>query len=125
MFELCLQKKFDASHALIGGDWGSENFPHVHHYKLEWILEAPKLGVHRYIADLVELEEVLEQALKKYRGLHLNDLAVFGGENPSLEIFAKILWEDLFGALKGRGIAGGKVILWEHEEAWASYRGTL
>ena len=125
MFELCLQKSFRASHALVGGDWGAENQPHSHDYKLEWILEAEGLGDHDYIADLLELENILDRALEKFSQQHLNDLPAFANRNPSLELFAQVLWGELFAPLTARGLTGGKVVLWENAQAWAAYRAKL
>ena len=125
MFELCLQKKFTASHALKGGDWGNENFPHSHDYKLEWILEAKELNSHNYVTDLVELEEQLDCLLNKYHGKFLNDLGEFSNTNPSLEFFAQVIWKDLFPPLAGGPILGGRVVLWENDHAWACYKGNL
>ena len=125
MFELCLQKTFLASHALVGGDWGKENKSHSHGYKLEFILESKQLGAHGYVADLLVVEKHLTSVLNKFQDKFLNDLEKFQNINPSLENFCRILWDELFRRLGFTGVTGGKVILWENENAWASYRSNL
>jgi hypothetical protein len=42
--------------------------------------------------------------------------------NPSIEHFARILAATLNERIKAQNITGLKVVLWEHENAWAAYR---
>jgi 6-pyruvoyltetrahydropterin/6-carboxytetrahydropterin synthase len=119
MYRLCFQREFTARHFLVGGDWGAENKPHEHNYKVEWELRARRLDRHGYLADLVDVERSLEQVLGRYRGALLNDLSEFAGMNPSLERFARALGERLAaGAPRGVRTA---VRLWENASAWAGY----
>jgi 6-pyruvoyltetrahydropterin/6-carboxytetrahydropterin synthase len=121
MYRLCLQRDFMARHFLVGGDWGGENLPHAHAYRIEWELRAQGLDRHGFLCDLVEVERRLEDTLQRYRGALLNDLPEFGGGNPSLERFARLLWERL------APVAGvsSAVRLWENDSAWASYEDTV
>jgi len=119
MFRLCFQRDFTARHFLTGGDWGAENAPHAHRYRIEWELRATELDVHGYLADLVDVERSLGDALGRYRDALLNDLPEFGGLNPSLERFVKILWDRLSASLP-HGVSCA-VRLWENESAWAGY----
>ncbi len=124
-YQLCLQRDFEASHFLIGGDWGAENQVHSHAYRLEWILEGEDLDEHGYLVDLTNVEQHLEAVLAGYRNHLLNDLPGFVGVNPSLERFCRIL-SDLLGArLEGEGLQAHVVRLWESETAWASFRQAL
>jgi 6-pyruvoyltetrahydropterin/6-carboxytetrahydropterin synthase len=123
MFRLCFQRAFTARHFLTGGNWGTENAPHPHRYRIEWELRAQELDAHGYLIDLVEVERSLEDVLGRYRGAMLNDLPEFAGLNPSLERFVKLLWDRLSASLRpGMSCA---VRLWENESAWAGYDGTL
>lgn len=121
MYELCLQKAFRARHALIGGDWGAENQPHAHDYRLEWRLRSEVLDAHGYVADLVHLEARLEEVLARYREQFLNELPEFQGLNPSLERFAQVLYDRLSRGEAFQGLSAS-LRLWEHGEAWAEYR---
>jgi len=119
MYRLCFQRDFTARHFLVGGDWGEENKPHPHDYRIEWELRAPTLDAHGYLVDLLDVERRLGETLGRYSGALLNDLAEFAGLNPSLERFAKLLWERLSKSpLPGIRSA---VRLWENESAWAGY----
>lgn len=122
MFTLALSRDFRAWHHLIGGDWGAENEPHAHPYKVELRLEGEKLDQHGYLVDLVDIEKNLDNLLSHYREADLNELAEFSGLNPSLEHFARILCSSLFERLKSQNLHALTVQLWESDSAWASYR---
>jgi 6-pyruvoyltetrahydropterin/6-carboxytetrahydropterin synthase len=123
MYQLCLQRAFTARHFLVGGDWGKENEPHAHPYRIEWEIRAPALDAHGYLVDLVEVESRLRGILCRYEDALLNDLEEFKGINPSLERFVKILWERLSVSLPKGTVCS--VRLWENDSAWAGYDGPL
>ena len=120
MYRLAITRDFIARHFLIGGDWGAENFEHSHHYKAQVLLHGASLNEHGYLADIVELEAALEEAVARFRDRVLNELPPFAGINPSLERFARALYEDLRArpALEGLGL---EVQLWENDRDWAAY----
>jgi 6-pyruvoyltetrahydropterin/6-carboxytetrahydropterin synthase len=122
MYTLSLQRDFTARHFLIGGDWGDENRPHSHAYRLEAHLEGPTLDPHGYLVDLVEVESWLDAQVARLREATLNDLPEFAGLNPSLEHFARIVAEHLAPTLPRGRLTGLVVRIWESETAWASYR---
>jgi len=117
-----LQRRFEARHHLIGGNWGAENEPHSHSYLLELRLEGSQLEQHGYLVDLVDVERNLAEVLQIYKGADLNELPAFTGLNPSLEHFARILAQDLAQRLGQTNLVALSVHLWENESAWASYR---
>jgi 6-pyruvoyltetrahydropterin/6-carboxytetrahydropterin synthase len=119
MYRLCFQRSFTARHFLVGGDWGPENAPHAHAYRIEWEMRAPDLDAHGYLVDLIEVERSLGDTLARYEGALLNELAEFEGRNPSLERFVKVLWEQLAASLPAE--TGCSVRLWENDSAWAGY----
>jgi len=119
MYRLCFQRDFTARHRLVGGDWGPETSLHGHSYRVEWELRASQLDEHGYLVDLVNVEKSLASAIERYRDALLNDLPEFGELNPSLERFAKILWDRLSASLPA-GV-DCSVRLWENPSAWAGY----
>ena len=122
MYRLAMGRAFAARHYLVGGDWGAENEPHAHAYRLEVRLSTEALDQHGYIVDLEELEALLERIVARYRDRLLNDLPEFEGLNPSIEHFSRCIFERLADGL-GRGrFAEMEVRLWETEDAWAGYR---
>ena len=119
MYSLCFQREFTARHRLVGGDWGAENRLHGHSYRVEWELRSPALDAHGFLVDLVDVERSLVAVSNRYSGAVLNDLPEFESQNPSLERFARILWERLSAGLPA-GVHGA-VRLWENATAWAGY----
>ena len=121
MYTLSLKRDFIATHFLIGGDWGPENFPNSHHYVIELQLSGETLDKHGYLADLVEVEKQLDELVAHYRQTTLNDLPEFAGLNPSLENFVRILATTLNVRIPADNIHTVRVVLWENESAWASF----
>jgi 6-pyruvoyltetrahydropterin/6-carboxytetrahydropterin synthase len=122
MYTLAVRRNFIARHFLIGGDWGTENFPNSHQYILELQLEGSVLDQHGYLVDIVDVEKHLDDVVNYYREQMLNEKNEFAGLNPSLEHFARILAMTLNEKIKARNISMIKVVLWEHENAWAAFR---
>ncbi len=122
MYTLAVQRDFIASHYLIGGDWGPENRRHSHHYRVEVILEAPKLDRHGYIVDIVDLETNLEELVEYFKDQILNELAEFKGLNPSIEHFCRIFLKAISAKIKPSNLDALTVKIWENEIAWTSYR---
>lgn len=121
MYTLSVKRDFIARHFLIGGDWGSENFPNSHHYVLELQMSGGELDGHGYLVDIVEVETHLDELVNYYKEQMLNEKPEFDGLNPSIEQFARILATSLSERIKAGNISLLKVVLWENEYAWASY----
>ncbi len=88
MYRVAVVKDFIAQHYLIGGDWGTENQLHSHHYKIELVLEGVELDQHGYLVDIVDIETAVDALTGRYRDRTLNDLPEFADANPSIEHFA-------------------------------------
>jgi len=121
MYTLAVRRNFIARHFLIGGDWGPENFPNSHHYILELQLEGSELDQHGYLVDIVDVEKHLDDTVNYYKEQMLNERPEFAGLNPSIENFSRILATTLSERIKAKNISALKVVLWEHENAWAAY----
>ena len=120
MYELSIQRDFIAQHFLIGGDWGPENQLHSHHYKLEVRISAKELNKHGYLLDIVDFSEHLETVVSQYQDRTLNDLPEFEGLNPSIEHFARIIYQALATHMDDPS-QRMLVRLWEDDIGWASY----
>lgn len=121
MYTVAVSRDFIARHFLVGGDWGAENQPHEHHYRLEVRLEGATLDEHGYLVDIVDIESRLESLVAYYRGRQLNDLPEFDGLNPSIEHFARLLCLTFAEGLP-LTVRAVTVRLWENEIAWAAFR---
>ena len=122
MYTLAVRRDFIARHFLIGGDWGPENFPNSHHYVLELQLSGDRLDQHGYLVDIVAVEKHLDELVGHYKEQMLNDLPEFAGLNPSIEHFSRILCTALNEKILAANINKIKVVLWENEIAWVSYK---
>jgi 6-pyruvoyltetrahydropterin/6-carboxytetrahydropterin synthase len=118
-------RDFIASHFLIGGDWGRENRPHAHHYRLEVIFAGEALDRHGYLLDISVAKQHLESVVARFENKVLNDLPELEGGNPALEPFARVLGEALSRvlapALPQGTLSELTVKLWENDEAYATY----
>jgi 6-pyruvoyltetrahydropterin/6-carboxytetrahydropterin synthase len=122
VYMVAVQRDFVAQHFLFGGDWGTENQPHSHHYKIEVQLEGTELDKHGYLVDIVDIESKLEGLVDYYRDRTLNNLAEFKDLNPSIEHFSRILCIALSERIQAPNITTITVRIWENDIAWASYR---
>jgi 6-pyruvoyltetrahydropterin/6-carboxytetrahydropterin synthase len=121
MYTLGVRREFIARHFLIGGDWGPENLPNSHHYILELQLAGSELDQHGYLVDIVDVEKHLDEIVGYYKEQMLNEKPEFAGLNPSIEHFSRILATTLNERIKAKNISTVKVVLWEHQNAWAAY----
>ena len=121
MYTLSVRRDFIARHFLIGGDWGPENFPNSHHYILELQLEGSVLDQHGYLVDIMDVEKHLDDVVNYYKEQMLNEKPEFAGLNPSIEHFSRILATTLSERIEAKNISALKVVLWEHENAWAAF----
>lgn len=121
MYTLAVRRDFIARHFLIGGDWGPENDPNSHHYVLELRLNGEELDQHGYLCDIVDVEKHLDGLVAYYKEQMLNEKPEFEGLNPSIEHFARILAVALRERIVAPNVISLQVVLWENENAWASY----
>lgn len=120
MYELSIQRDFIAQHYLIGGDWGAENQLHSHHYNLEVRIRGPELNEHGYLLDIVDFSEHLEEVVNQFQDRTLNELPEFEGLNPSIEHFARVVFQALAGHITEPS-QNMLVRIWEDDIGWASY----
>jgi 6-pyruvoyltetrahydropterin/6-carboxytetrahydropterin synthase len=122
MYTVAVSRDFVAQHFLIGGDWGTENELHSHHYRVEVGLEGATLDEHGYLVDIVDIETHLEALVAHYRDKTLNELPEFEGLNPSIEHFARIFCRALWDRIHAPNLSAITLKIWENEIAWAAYR---
>jgi 6-pyruvoyltetrahydropterin/6-carboxytetrahydropterin synthase len=125
MYTLAVNRAFTARHYLIGGEWGAENQPHAHEYRLEVSFEGPRLDRHGYLLDITAVESRLDQVLANLSGVVLNDLPALAGLNPSIEHLARLICADFRALARSAGLAALSVRVWESDSAWVRYRERL
>lgn len=122
VYVVAVQRDFVARHFLFGGDWGSENEIHSHHYRVEVQLEGMELDLNGYLVDIVDIESRLDELVNSYREKTLNELPEFQGLNPSIEHLSRIFCETLWVRIDAPNIQAVTVRIWENQIAWASFR---
>ncbi|MFO7709619.1 MAG: 6-carboxytetrahydropterin synthase [Desulfobacterales bacterium] len=125
MYTVAVQQEIIAQHYLVGGDFGPENQPHSHHYRIEARLTGRELDAHGFLVDIDALAATLETAAGRFRDRILNDLPEFEGLNPSLEHLCRILCRVLAAGLPASGPGALRVTIWESPSAWAAFRQAL
>ncbi|OAI17820.1 MULTISPECIES: 6-pyruvoyl trahydropterin synthase family protein [Methylomonas] len=125
MYSVAVSRDFIANHYLIGGDWGSENQAHAHHYIAEVRIDGETLDRHGYLVDIVAIEAALDAAVADFRDRLLNDCPEFAGLNPSIEHFSRILCQRLFAEIQLPGNGRLRVKLWENPQCWAAFSRTF
>ena len=125
MYTIAVKRDLIASHFLVGGDWGNENELHAHHYVVEVKLEGRELDQHGYLADICDIESILDSQMNYYRDQTLNELPEFKNLNPSIEHFARILCHSLADHIPTGHLDAISVKIWENDIAWAEFRKEL
>jgi 6-pyruvoyltetrahydropterin/6-carboxytetrahydropterin synthase len=116
-----VRRDFVAQHYLTVPNCGPENEWHSHHFQVEVLMEGESLTDNGYLVDIVEVEEVLDALVDRYRDATLNDLPEFEGLNPSIEHFARLFCTSFCKHLNTERLSATTVKIWEDENAWASY----
>jgi 6-pyruvoyltetrahydropterin/6-carboxytetrahydropterin synthase len=125
MHTVAVQREFIAQHYLIGGDFGPENHPHSHAYRVECRLSGDTLDPHGFLVDIDAVSAALEAVLAGFRDKTLNDLPEFRGLNPSIEHLAQILCRALRSRFPEARLREVTVTIWESLVAWAAYTETM
>lgn len=122
MYTLMLSSNFVAQHYLIGKDFGDENYKHSHHYRFEIEIASHQLDQYNYLIDIVVVKNMLDKLILHFNNKILNDLPEFANQNPSLELFSKVLWQKFNTHFQLPENFNITVRLWEDTIAQASYR---
>jgi len=121
MYTVAVQREFIAQHYMIGGDFGPENHPHSHVYRVEIRLTGATLDRHGFLVDIDPLSAGLEEVLASVRDKTLNDLPEFQGLNPSIENLARVLCRAFRSRIREVRLSEIRVTIWESASAWAAY----
>jgi len=94
MFELTIAGTFEAEHQLrlAGGGWEAA---HEHQWHVRVTVVGAELDEQGLLVDFHALEGALQAILGPLRGQRLNDVAALAGRNPSAEVVALYIAEEL------------------------------
>ena len=121
MYSTAVLTDFIAQHYLTVPDPGPEGVPHSHHFEIELTFRGPELNEYDYLVDIDIVRDALESITERYRDELLNDLPEFEGYNPSVERFARVVFERVTDAVESETVTELAVQIWEDETAAAGY----
>jgi 6-pyruvoyltetrahydropterin/6-carboxytetrahydropterin synthase len=125
MYTVTVTEDFVAQHYLTVPDPGPEGETHSHHYETEISLEGTELNEHDYLVDIEAVEGVLSEVRARYEDSLLNDRPAFEGHNPSVERFARVVWELAADELDTARLDTLGITMWEDDDAWAAYEAAV
>ncbi|MDS0222335.1 6-carboxytetrahydropterin synthase [Haloarcula sp. S1AR25-5A] len=125
MYSTTVLTDFVAQHYLTVPNAGPEGKPHSHHYEVELCFRGPALNEFDYLVDIDDAEAALSDLEDRYRDTMLNDCPEFEGDNPSVERFAKVIFERVTERVTDDTVTELAVTVWEDDEAAASYDATV
>jgi 6-pyruvoyltetrahydropterin/6-carboxytetrahydropterin synthase len=121
MFEISVEKDFDAAHFLRGYKGKCESL-HGHRFKVIVTVQTKQLDEIGMGYDFSVLKQQLGEILEKFDHTCLNDLRQFKKNNPSSENIAVSIYSDLQKKLKTAPAKLTSVEVWESPQNHVIYR---
>jgi 6-pyruvoyltetrahydropterin/6-carboxytetrahydropterin synthase len=121
MYEITVEKHFDAAHYLRGYQGKCEEL-HGHRYRVVVKLRAAKLNDIGLAYDFTDVKRHLGEILARFDHTCLNDVSDFAEKNPSAENIAAVIYDDLAARLAGEPVKLASVEAWESPEQGVAYR---
>ncbi len=121
MYEISVEKHFDAAHYLRGYKGKCEAM-HGHRYRVVVKVKAEKLNDIGLAYDFTDLKRHLNDILSRFDHTCLNDVAPFDKINPSAENIAVAVYDELKSKLAADPVTLVSVEAWEAPEQGVAYR---
>jgi 6-pyruvoyltetrahydropterin/6-carboxytetrahydropterin synthase len=122
MYELTIKTEFSSAHNLRGYEGACERL-HGHNWRVEVSIEAQSLGPMGFVMDFKELKNATASIVEKLDHRYLNETPPFTEINPSAELIARFIHDELSKLLcEKKGVRVSEVRVWESDTASASYR---
>ena len=120
MYELKIEDAFAAAHNLREYQGECEAL-HGHNWKVEVVVRADRLDDLGLAVDFKDLKEATTEVLDQLDHKYLNELPAFSEQNPSSELIAKYIFEQVQDRVGREGLWVHRVTAWESNNACASY----
>jgi len=120
MYEISVEKHFDAAHFLRGYKGKCEAL-HGHRYRVVARVKAARLDDIGLAYDFAELKRHLDDILSRFDHTCLNDVKPFDRINPSAENIAATIYDELKGKLAAAPITISCVEAWESPTTGVAY----
>ncbi|MGD0276841.1 MAG: 6-carboxytetrahydropterin synthase QueD [Syntrophales bacterium] len=123
-FEISIETHFSAAHHLRGylGDCAK---PHGHNWIVEVYVMCDKLNDIGIGIDFRDMKSAVQTVIGKLDHINLNELAPFINENPSSEVIARHLYQELKSILSAPGIHLSRVKVAETPTCSVCYSGNF
>lgn len=112
MYEIVVEKHFDAAHFLRGYQGKCENI-HGHRYTIRVRLKADSLNEIGLAYDFTDIKRHLSEIITRFDHVSLNDTTPFDRINPSAENIAGTIYNELKMKLSGEPVTISAVEAWE------------
>lgn len=119
MYEVTVAARFEAAHRLIG-DFGPAARTHGHTYRLEVTVRGEALAEDGTLVDIGELRPAVDAVVGSLHYADLTEVPGLSSVNTTAEHVAQHCWERLSPALRGRGLSGLRVAVWESDDVGAA-----
>jgi 6-pyruvoyltetrahydropterin/6-carboxytetrahydropterin synthase len=119
VFELMVTGRFAAAHSLRNFNGRCEAL-HGHNWRVEVVVRGDTLDKAGLVMDFGELKTAMNQVLDRLDHRYLNEVEPFDECNPSSELIAKYLYEEVTELLPP-GVHMARVSAWESEDSRATY----
>ena len=121
MYEITVEKDFDAAHFLRGYQGKCEAL-HGHRFKVAVTVKTDKLDHIGLGYDFTELKQTLGDVLLRFDHTCLNDIAPFKRINPSSENIATAIYRELKRKLINAPVVITAIEVWESPQSRITYR---
>ncbi|MFC1903493.1 6-carboxytetrahydropterin synthase QueD [Chloroflexota bacterium] len=121
MYEISVEKHFDAAHFLRGYRGKCEAL-HGHRFKVVARISASRLDDTGMAYDFTDLKRHLNDILAKFDHTCLNDVPPFDKINPSSENIAHTIYNELKPKLTKTTVSLSAVEVWESPQTWVTYK---
>ena len=119
MYELMVTGRFAAAHSLRNFNGRCEAL-HGHNWRVEVVVRGDTLDEAGLVMDFGELKAAMNKVLDGLDHKYLNEIKPFDEYNPSSELIAKYLYEEISGLLPP-GVQMTRVSAWESDDSRATY----
>ncbi len=120
MYEISVEKHFDAAHFLRGYQGKCEAL-HGHRFRVVTRVSATGLDDIGIAYDFTELKRHLNDILSRFDHTCLNDVPPFDKINPSSENIAATIYNELKLKLAGAPVTLADIEVWESPHTWVTY----
>jgi 6-pyruvoyltetrahydropterin/6-carboxytetrahydropterin synthase len=121
MYEISVEKHFDAAHFLRGYRGKCEAL-HGHRFQVVARISASGLDDTGMAYDFTELKQHLNDILARFDHTCLNDVPPFDKINPSSENIASTIYNELKPKLTGTPVPLSAIEVWESPQTRVTYK---